>query len=624
MTHLLAHRARWLLVAALTAGPLHAARGAGPAEGPADSLREQAMALVAQQQEAQALALFEERVRRQPGNPQALVDLGVVLARLGRLPEARQRFDEALRTSPPHALAHDNLVQLQLNMARHAYAAALRTGETPDSPDTGLRWSPAPGPAPSAASQPPSRPSPTTPLPDAEALLASAPPAMIATRPDPSAWLRPLLASLALLSLGAAAWAVSRRPAGPAAATAAAAPASASTSAAPFAASSPGALPSTLMLPEHDRTVPEERLIEVYRLIGRGQWARALEAAEALVRDQPRFTLAQLVYGDLLLAHSGVLRGFGRGAPQAPGASERQIAPLQLEARQRLQAWSEPPPPGTVPRQALLLSASVRQVVVVDGLRSRLFVLEHRGGQLVPTASLYAAIGRLGVGKQDEGDQRTPLGVYDITGRLDGRQVGDFYGVGALPLSYPNEHDRRLGRTGANIWLHGTRADRHADAPFSSNGCIVLSNADMARLMRDLVPRRTPVILTERVEWVAPKVLAQARAAAMTLVESWRLARMQADPARLLDLYARGFDNGLQDASGWRRQLAREAASGAGRERQLQDLTILDSADGQEALFITFREVLRGSASGPLRRQYWARDRADGGQWKIFSEGVLE
>lgn len=592
------HRTRWLLAALLTAGLMPSAGAGEPAAPTPDALREQAMALVAQQQDAQALPLFEERVQRQPGHPQALIDLGVALARLGRLTEARQRFDEALRTSSPHALAHDNLVQLQLNMARHAYAAALQSGETPPSADTGLQWSPAPTPAPA--------PAPAV-LPPVASVPASAAPAWIAApKADASAWLRPLLASLALLTLGATAWALNRRP-----------PVETPVDP-PAATTSP---PVTQAVPEHERAVPEERLIQVYRLIGQGHLARALEAAESLVRDQPRFTLAQLVYGDLLLAHSGVLRGFGRGTTQVPGGQERQIAPLQLEARQRLGAWQQPPPPGTVPRELLLLPTSVRQVVVVDGLRSRLFVLEHRAGQLVPTASLYAAIGRLGVGKQDEGDLRTPLGVYDITGKLDSRQVGDFYGAGALPLSYPNEHDRRLRRTGANIWLHGTRAERHADAPFSSNGCIVLSNPDMERLLRDLVPRRTPVVIAEHLEWVSPKVLAERRSAAIALVESWRMARMQPDPERLLALYDRAFDNGVQGLAEWRRQLAKDAAEHGAKERQLTDLMVLDAQRGGDALFITFREVLRGSVHGPLRRQYWARER---GQWKIFSEGVLE
>ncbi len=38
-----------------------------------------------------------------------------------------------------------------------------------------------------------------------------------------------------------------------------------------------------------------------------------------------------------------------------------------------------------------------------------------------------------------------------------------------------------------------------------------------------------------------------------------------------------------------------------------------------ESLLASFREVLRGHALGPLRRQYWAREH---GQWKIFSETV--
>lgn len=607
MTKTQAYRARPWLAASLMAVLMHVAGAAALPPPTTDPLREQAIALVAQQQDAQALALFEERVRQQPGRPEALIDLGVALARMGRLAEARQRLDDALRTSPVHALAHDNLQQLQLNMARHAYAAALQTGQALPPAETGLQWSPEP-----AVAQPSK---PADPI-SAAIVVASVPPGIgtFAMKTDLTALLRPLLASLVLLALGATAWALNRRPI----ASPAAVPAAMAVTEPPASTVSP---PITVLVPEHDRAVPEERLIQVYRLIGQGQWARALEAAESLVRDQPRFTLAQLVYGDLLLAHAGVLRGFGKGSAQVPGGQDRQLAPLQLEARQRLSAWQTPPPPGTVPSQVLLLPSSVRQVVVVDGQRSRLFVLEHRAGQLVPTASFYAAIGRLGVGKQDEGDLRTPLGVYDITGRLESRQIGDFYGAGALPLSYPNEHDRRLRRTGANIWLHGTRADRHADAPFSSNGCIVLSNPDMAKLLRDLVPRRTPVIITERLEWVTPKSLAETRAAAMTLVETWRQARMQTDPSRLFDLYAHTFDNGVQGLPEWRRQLTRDATAHGTKERQLLDLSILDSQDGGEALFITFREVLRGSASGSVRRQYWARER---GQWKIFSEGVME
>lgn len=60
------------------------------------------------------------------------------------------------------------------------------------------------------------------------------------------------------------------------------------------------------------------------------------------------------------------------------------------------------------------------------------------------------------------------------------------------------------------------------------------------------------------------------------------------------------------------------AASG-GRDRQLADLSLFVWQDREEVLLASFREVLRGHAPGPLRRQYWAREH---GQWKIFSETV--
>lgn len=47
----------------------------------------------------------------------------------------------------------------------------------------------------------------------------------------------------------------------------------------------------------------EARLVQVYKSVGAGDTRRALLQAQTLVRDFPHFQLAQLVYGDLLLAH---------------------------------------------------------------------------------------------------------------------------------------------------------------------------------------------------------------------------------------------------------------------------------------------------------------------------------
>ena len=43
-------------------------------------------------------------------------------------------------------------------------------------------------------------------------------------------------------------------------------------------------------------------------------------------------------------------------------------------------------------------------------------------------------------------------------------ELTDFYGTGAYPISYPNEWDKRQGRNGHGIWLHGT-PERHLQPP---------------------------------------------------------------------------------------------------------------------------------------------------------------
>lgn len=622
-----------LLLASLTAlAPCPPARAAEEAGERFDK----ALQLAQRQQDSQAIYLFDQLARDHPERPEPLINLGVLLARQGRLDEARAALDRALRTSPAHALAHDNLSRLATS-------------------STELGWSPN-----WSSSARPSQAATETGLTSVSATLRGA----FGTETD---LLRPAAIACALLAVATAAWTASRRrprrmaratasprteppvtqaPAAPpppppvpvAVALPVAAPVPAP-AAAPLRVARPAPPPPPAAVPAVTPAIapaparqppaplpattnvatPDDRLIGIYRLLGQGQYTQALARTEALVRDLPRFAPAQMIYGDLLMAQTGLVRGMARPSTLDPEA-QHSASQFQAEARTRLTAWQEMPPAGTLPRQILQLAPSVRQVVAVEAACSRLFVLEQRAGHVVVTARHFASIGRLGIGRHHDGEPATPLGIYEITDRLDRRQIGDGHGAGALALSYPNEHDRRLQRAPARIWLHGPQVATTATPP-SNKGCIVLANDDLQRLLHELVPRRTPVIIAERLDWVAPRSLAHLRLKAQNLVEVWRMARMKGDLAQLLHLYAQGFDNGETTRAGWQDRLDREMQASGGRDRQLADLSLFAWQDQEGALLISFREVLRGNADGPLRRQYWARE---GGQWRIFSEGVLQ
>ncbi|MGY0194088.1 L,D-transpeptidase family protein [Leptothrix sp. BB-4] len=585
------------------------AQPASPAADPLAAELDAALTLARSGQREAARQQLESLVGRWPDRPEPHMNLATLAIQDQDGPGARAHLEAALKTSPMHARAYELLQLLHAQMARQAYDRALGQARHDDTP-MALPWTLTGGsarrPAPTASDNAAPAPSASSPEPAVPATTEPRPTASMTTL-QRLVWMA--LASLLLLAGGITmVWARGRHAAAPAAA-----PVDEGNLAAAYATTIQHDEAEPIAAPAE---APEARLIGVYRLVGQARLPQALAAIEALVRDVPQFALAQLVYGDLLLASTGDLQ-----TPGAVGAANPAAQALRREAVLRLQALAETPPTGTWPRQVLQLSASVRHVVAVDTSRARLYVIENQAGSPRIVGDHYVSIGSRGTGKRNEGDQRTPLGVYSITSHLEGAQLGDFYGAGALPLNYPNDLDRQQGRTGANIWIHGTPTGQYSRAPLATNGCIVMANDDLSRWLRLLAPRHTPVIVAERLEWVAPRQLMAQRQTALGLIESWRRARTHSDLTGLMTLYSMHFDNGEDGYDAWRERLRAEARASPGRERELDELSVLGWNEPRDVLVVTFRERLRGSTHGLMRRQYWSHD---SGQWRIFSEGVLE
>lgn len=380
-------------------------------------------------------------------------------------------------------------------------------------------------------------------------------------------------------------------------------------------------LPSSVLPELKPQSAPAEaRLLEVYKLVGAGQTRQALDKAQSLVRDVPNFQLAQLVYADLLLAQTRPLPTMGHAPAELAAKAPQRLDQLRVEADRRLQALRDRPPVGALPTQFIEVPPTTRHAIAVDASKSRLYLFENGPGGLQLVADHYASIGRLGADKSLEGDQRTPLGVYYITSRLDAKKLTDFYGIGALPLNYPNEYDRRLGRTGGGIWLHGVPSDSYARSPNSTDGCVVLANPELQTILDRVQPRSTPVVIAKSLQWVTPTKTEPQRRSVHNLIEGWRVARASGDLNRLMSFYSPQFANGTRDLNQWRQTLEKEVAQQRGRALQLKDVAILGWQDKSDVLVVTFGEVADGQRTGAVKRQYWGKE---GGLWKIFYEGVI-
>jgi len=382
--------------------------------------------------------------------------------------------------------------------------------------------------------------------------------------------------------------------------------------------------PPPTQAPELRDGQAEKRLLAVYKLIGEGRHREALAQAETLARDYPNFQLAQLAVGDLLMARTRPIRRMG-DVPEPDSAHSLQAAAtldeLRNESRQRVDAQRSRPPAQSVPAQFLELSPRSRHAIAVDASRSRLYLFENTGKGLQLIADYYASVGKLGIEKTLEGDQRTPLGVYFITSRLDPATLKDFYGAGALPINYPNPLDQSRGKTGSGIWLHGTPPDQFARAPLATDGCVALANPDLERILRTVEPRSTPVVIARQLQWVAPHSVSAERKSFDAVLNAWRSAKSQGDMQRLLGFYAPDFQGyRKKPLDEWAKVLQAEARALKGRELQLKDKSYLRWTDSADTMVVTFGEVAEGARTGPVKRQYWARR---GQQWQIFFEGVI-
>ena len=334
---------------------------------------------------------------------------------------------------------------------------------------------------------------------------------------------------------------------------------------------------------------PEDRLSQVFQAIEANQPDLALKRVDALITDYPNFRLAYLVRGDLLLARARPLR-------QRPDENQ-------------------------LPRYVLQLPPQEQHVFVVDSRSSRLYVFANEAGKPRRVADYYVTLGKNGVDKTREGDQKTPIGVYHITANLPKSKLTDFYGAGAFPINYPNEWDKRLGRNGHGIWLHGVPSDLYSRPPRASDGCIVLANPDLLAVGRYVQVGLTPVIIADEIEWVDAGALAAERSSLAAALEQWRADWQSRDTPRYLSHYSTRFSSGTENYATWAEHKGTVNASKKWITVGLSGVGMFRYPRERDFVVVTFTQDYRsnGLSNVMKKRQYWVKE---DGRWKILYEGA--
>lgn len=99
--------------------------------------------------------------------------------------------------------------------------------------------------------------------------------------------------------------------------------------------------------------------------------------------------------------------------------------------------------------------------------------------------------------KEKENDDRTPEGIYFNNKTFRDKKI-TIFGDRAFGLNYPDIFDDLDGKGGSGIFVHGSNRNITS---YSTNGCLVLDNPDLADLDQRIEFNATPVIIGRRLPY---------------------------------------------------------------------------------------------------------------------------
>ena len=178
------------------------------------------------------------------------------------------------------------------------------------------------------------------------------------------------------------------------------------------------------------------------------------------------------------------------------------------------------------------------------------------------------------------------------------------------------------GRKGHGIWLHGTPSATYSRPPWATDGCVVLTNDDLARLIKYVDVSRTPVIIGHAVDWQDSNRWEADREAFLSAFARWKSDWESRDSERYFSHYSAGFRTGSRDLATWKAAKRKTNAGKAWIKVGVDDLSLFSYPGAKDMMMVTFEQDYRSNnlSNRTVKRQFWIRE---GPGWKIVHEAVI-
>jgi murein L,D-transpeptidase YafK len=265
---------------------------------------------------------------------------------------------------------------------------------------------------------------------------------------------------------------------------------------------------------------------------------------------------------------------------------------------------------------ALLLISACSRCAIVEKESQTLFLYRSTPSGFEIERTFACSTGAQGGEKLEQGDERTPEGIYLLRRSLSRTQLPEIYGNMAITLDYPNAFDRLEGKSGDGIWLHATNESIRAYLPNKTRGCVVVSNEDIQELSNLITLNQTPLIIVPRIRY---QTEAESRFELETLksfLSDWRTYWENQELEKYMSLYSIRFRSGNQNFIDWKAH--KEGAFA--RAGKIHLALVLESVVRDERYAVlTFQQDYRSNrlTSRGFKRLFVVRER---GGWRIIAE----
>lgn len=249
---------------------------------------------------------------------------------------------------------------------------------------------------------------------------------------------------------------------------------------------------------------------------------------------------------------------------------------------------------------------------VVDKDRQNLFLFSNHS-PLEKVFSLPCTTGQVRGDKKQEGDKKTPEGVYFLEEKLSNGLDYYLYGGIAFTLNYPNPVDRVKGKTGHGIWIHG-RGEQIKK--FNTQGCIAVNLEDISLVEQNIVFYQTPVVITKNFAWVNKEGKEKDFEELLSQIKSWQ-RNWREKSKDFFSLYSsRAYIEGKKSFSAFYQYKQNLFRRYAWIDVYLEDIRFLPGPDYKVSYFKQYFRSPSLTSVG-IKRLYWQKEKNN---WKIVGE----